>query len=61
LNKICEKYPKLDPEYEEKKESSYLHGVINNRLPQLETQRQKMLSKDYAPRNDWWESMITED
>jgi arylsulfatase A-like enzyme len=59
LNEVGARFPERDPEYNEELEKKHLQEVINKRLPNLEKQRMNFLSKDFAPQNNWWGSMIT--
>ncbi len=61
LKKVGAKFPVKDPEYNEEAEKKYLEGVVKNKLPQLEKQRLKTLSKDFDPGNNWWGSKVTVD
>jgi hypothetical protein len=53
-------FPEKDPEYNEEAERKHLEWVRNQRLPQLEKQRMKFLSKDFEPGNNWWGSLVEE-
>jgi len=60
LNKAGARFPEKDPEYSAEAERKYLDGIVKNRLPQLEQQRLKFLSKDFDPGNNWWGSKTTD-
>ena len=61
LDEMGARYPVKDPKYNSKSEEDYLNKVKNKRLPLLEKQRMKFLSKDFDPKNNWWGSYITND
>jgi len=61
LKKVGARFPVADPLYSEDAEKKYLEGVVKNRLPQLEQQRFKLLSKDFDPKNNWWGSSVTKE
>ena len=61
LHKVGAKYPKKDPEYSEEAEKEYHDEIIKKLWPQLEEQRNNMLSPDYKPNTDWWGSIVTKD
>lgn len=61
LNRVGARFPKIDPLYSADAEKKYLEGIEKNRLPQLEQQRIKFLSKDFDPKNNWWGSKVTKD
>ncbi len=61
LRKVGARFPEKDPEYSAVAERTYLNGIVKNRLPQLETQRMNFLSKDFDPKNNWWDSMVTKE
>ena len=50
LKKVGARFPVADPLYSADAENKYLEGVVKNRLPQLEQQRLKFLSKDFYPK-----------
>lgn len=50
------RFPEKDPAYSAALEKAHLQRVINERLPRLEAQRLELLSKDFDPGNNWWES-----
>ncbi|MEX0983065.1 MAG: sulfatase [Bacteroidales bacterium] len=58
LDAVGAKFPVHDPLYDEALEEAYLVKVHNVRLPQLEAQRMKFLSKDFDPGNNWWGSEV---
>lgn len=59
LNKVRAKYPVKDSSYNEDLEKFYLKEVVSKRLPQIEKQRLRYLSKDFDPGNSWWGSKVT--
>jgi arylsulfatase A-like enzyme len=61
LKKVSAGFPSKDSEYSEMAEQKYLEDVLKNKLPQLEKQRMKFLSRDYDPGNNWWGSSVTKD
>lgn len=60
LHEVGARFPEKDPEYSAEGERKYLDGIVKTRLPQLEEQRLKFLSKDFDPENNWWGSEIVE-
>ncbi|UBM57485.1 sulfatase [Marinilongibacter aquaticus] len=54
-------YPQPDPEFSEKKFTEWRENMVNKKMPQLEKQRESMLSNDYTPNKDWWGSQVTRD
>lgn len=61
LNKVGANYPENDPQYDESVEAKYLKSVRDNKMPRLEKQRMRLLSKDFDPGNNWWGSCVTND
>jgi len=61
LLKVNAKFPVKDRLYSEENELNYLRGIVNSKLPQLEQERIYLLSKDFNPKNNWWESKVTKD
>ncbi|MFV0346086.1 MAG: sulfatase [Bacteroidales bacterium] len=61
LTKMGASYPTPDSEWTAEAEATYLKGVVEKRLPQLEKQRMSMLSESYDPNNNWWGSEPTKD
>ncbi len=61
LKNVKAKFPEKDPVYSEDSEKKYYLDIINNRLPNLEKQRQNQLSKDFDPKNNWWKSFVVID
>jgi len=59
LKKVCAKFPKKDPEYNEQFEKLYGQGMMNKLWPRLEDQGKEMLSPEFKPNKDWWGSQIT--
>jgi len=60
LREVGARFPEKDPEYSAEGERKYLDGIVKTRLPQLEEQRLKFLSKDFEPGNNWWGSEVVE-
>lgn len=58
LHHVGAKFPKPDPAYRAALEQVYLREVEEKRLPQLEEQRLRFLSKDFDPGNSWWGSDV---
>lgn len=56
LTDVGAQFPAQDPEYDPELEKAYLKKIAEERLPQLEEQRRKFLSKDFDPGNNWWGS-----
>ena len=61
LHKVGAKFPVKDQDYSSEAEKKYLQNIVRDKLPQLEQQRQQMLSKDFDPKNNWWGSQVTRD
>ena len=61
LKKVGARFPEKDSKYSAVAERKYLDGIVKNKLPQLEQQRLKFLSKDFDPMNNWWGSKTTVD
>ena len=61
LEDVGARFPEKDPEYDAEKEKLHLKKVENERLPKLEKQRIRFLSKDFDPGNNWWGSSIPKD
>jgi arylsulfatase A-like enzyme len=57
LYDVGAKFPEKDPLYSANAEKQYLDGIAGIKLPQLEEQRMKILSKDFDPKNNWWGSL----
>lgn len=61
LRQVGAPFPeKVAHDNEELVEKRYLR-MKHQYLPALEKQRMEMLSEDYAPNDDWWESKLTKD
>ena len=60
LKEAGAKFPVKDPLYSTEAENGYLEGIIRTKLPQLEEQRLKILSRDFNPQNNWWGSKVTD-
>jgi hypothetical protein len=58
LAEVGAKFPGKDPVYSADEEKKYLEGIARTKLPQLEEQRRKILSKDFDPKNNWWGSSV---
>lgn len=61
LDEMGARFPTKDPEWTAEKERAHLERIVNWRLPQLEGQRMKFLSRDFDPGNNWWGSKVTTD
>ncbi|MGQ1786135.1 MULTISPECIES: sulfatase [unclassified Saccharicrinis] len=61
LTQVGAKYPQHDPQYSEAVQKEYLFKLEHNKIPSLEKQRMKVLSKEFVPNADWWGSRITTD
>jgi len=61
LKKVNVQFPIKDPLYSGEMEMKYLQDIVKNKLPELETERVNMLSKDFDPKNSWWGSKVTKD
>lgn len=58
LHDVSAQFPQTDPQYDPVLQRAYLDKIKIERLPQLEEQRRKFLSKDFDPGNDWWGSGV---
>jgi len=61
LKEVDAKFPVIDSYYSEIKAAELLHNMEYKKMPSLEKQRKKMLSKGFKPNENWWGSMITKD
>ncbi|WP_136480787.1 sulfatase [Cognatitamlana onchidii] len=61
LKEVNAVYPTKDKEFNLEKRKQYLQNMINKKLPNLEIQREAMLSPDFKPNKDWWGSQVTID
>lgn len=53
--------PKPDPEFDSILSAKRRQMIINEKWPELEANRLKMLSPDFEPNPDWWGSKVTND
>jgi arylsulfatase A-like enzyme len=60
LNDVGARFPEKDPEYKEELEKQHLERVRLEWMPNLEKQRLGFLSKDFDPKNNWWDSALKE-
>lgn len=58
LAEVGARFPTPDPQYDAAQEKEYLRNIEEVRLPQLEAQRLRFLSRDFDPGNDWWGSEV---
>lgn len=61
LHTVNARFPQKDPAYDIEAEKQYKQNIVNEIWPRLEKQRQRMLSSDYSPNDDWWGSQLTRD
>lgn len=61
LNSVNAKYPEKDSEFDSEKRAAYDNQILEKLLPKLERERMEMLSEDFQPNEDWWESNQTKD
>lgn len=61
LGEVNAHYPEKDEEFDVSKRKNYDANIVNTLLPQLEKEREEMLSPDFEPNKDWWGSKITKD
>ncbi len=61
LSETGARLPVLDPEYDPKKAEEKLNSLKINYMQQLENHRKEILSEDWQPNDNWWDSKITED
>ena len=61
LEIVNAKYPVPDPEFDSKRRNEYENSVVEKLWPKLENERKNMLSKDFKPNADWWESIVKKD
>jgi len=61
LNDVNANMPSVDPDYDSKLAAERHEMLVNEKLPSLEKARMEVLSKDFKPNDDWWQSQITKD
>ena len=61
LDDVGAKFPIKDPLYSSELEEAYLKQISTVKIQALEKQRLKILSPDFAPKNNWWGSNQTKD
>lgn len=61
LNEVGANYPSKDLEFNFEKHKQYRESLKDKLLPKLEQERKKMLSTDFEPNANWWNSMVTKD
>jgi arylsulfatase A-like enzyme len=61
LKEVNAKFPAKDTEYDKAKAEKRRLNTINNKWPALEQHRMKVLSKDFQPNENWWQSKVTVD
>ncbi len=61
LKEMDTHYAQVDTEWDEEARHERLESHKNILMPRLENQRQKMLSPDWKPNEDWWGSAITKE
>ncbi len=61
LSDVNAKIPAPDPDYNSKLATQRHEMLVNEKLPSLEKERMNVLSKDFKPNDDWWQSQITKD
>jgi len=61
LVEVDAKFPTKDNQFDPIKRAKYEDEVKNKKLPNLEKQRKKFLSKDFSPNKTWWDSKVTKD
>jgi arylsulfatase A-like enzyme len=62
LAEVKAELPRLDPEFSLEKKAAYHQRIVNKTWPNLEKQREEMLSKDWYPTDPtWWGSASTKD
>lgn len=61
LEEMGARYPKEDPTWTPQREAQWRKNIVAKKLPALEKQRLRMLSKDFDPGNNWWGSLVPED
>ena len=55
------KFPVNDPIYDAELENAYLKSIRDQTWPKLEKDRKGLLSRDFKPNANWWESQVTKD
>ncbi|MBI6115898.1 sulfatase [Salegentibacter maritimus] len=61
LKEVAAKKPEKDPMHDPELAEELYEKKVNNLLPNLEAERKKVLSKDFSPNKNWWDSKVTED
>lgn len=61
LASVDAKYPKADSLFSQDKRTTYDTRIRDKKLPNLEQERLKILSKDFKPNKNWWGSQLTKD
>ncbi|SKB80529.1 Arylsulfatase A [Salegentibacter holothuriorum] len=61
LNNVGAKKPEKDPVYDPELAKELYAKKVNELLPKLEAERKNVLSEDFSPNKDWWNSKLTED
>ncbi|GAA3580115.1 sulfatase [Snuella lapsa] len=61
LNSVNANKPSKDPEYDAVSAQKRKDYLKNTFMPKLEQDRIKVLSKDFEPNADWWQSKVTID
>jgi len=59
LDDVGARYPEKDPVYDQEREMAHIQNIRENRWPQLERQRLRLLESDFDPGNNWWGSDVT--
>lgn len=61
LEIVDAKFPELDPKFNVTKRAIYDKKIREKRLPNLEKERKKLLSKNFKPNKNWWGSKVTKE
>lgn len=61
LDEVQAKFPKKDSLYDAEKDQQRDNDIINTLLPNKEKERLKVLSEDFEPNANWWNSKVTND
>lgn len=58
LNDMQANFPMPDPQYDPDKRKKYEQRIREKKLPQLEQEREDILSQDFKPNDNWWGSQV---
>ncbi len=61
LDRVGANLPVKDPEYDQEMANKRHARIVNKTLPALERERRDVLSSDFEPGEDWWNSKLSKD